>query len=1067
MLKTSKQNRFKTAAMAAALAATALVPLSAHAAGLGRITVLSSLGQPLKAELEVTANRDELTSLAAKLAPAEAFRVAGIEYASALSTLRFSREVKERGGKRYVEITTDRPVNEPFIDMLVELSWGSGRLVREYTFLLDPPELAQKAPPPVVAPPEARPIESLPIQSAVQAPVVAPTELRTTPAIQTPPVRATAPAPIEARPKPLATETVPAAKKSAPLAAPAPAPAKTAAPATRETKSGDTLGKIANEVRPEGVSLDQMLVALFRSNPDAFNGNMNRMSSGKILKVPDADTVRSVDATEARREVLAQSSDFNAYRRKLADAAASGTTGTSAGGRSSSGKITAKVEDKVPPAATGKDKLEVSRTEAAPASKLDPKLAGKAPLEGRLSALEEDLASRERALRDASSRIAQLEKNLTDLKKLAELKSEAGATLQKQADAAKPAAPPPVVATVEKPAPVPAKVAPPAPPTPASEPPKTSLASVPPVASSAEAPKEVPAAPATPPAAPPPPKKKVFIPEPEPEPDFLEENGPLVFGGAGIIALLLGYLGFSAYRRKKQDAVAEVEAPVSEAAPSTNSVFSETTAESIDASMLASGDLSVSDSIPDTSGGAVDPLVEADTYLAFGRDAQAEEILLEALKTEPTRHAIHVKLLEIYSARRSTMQFNTLARDLRDQTGGRGSDWDRALAMGAALDPTNALYQAAEEVLPVEASVEDTVIVAAVDSAPESLDTEATMILAAPVMLEEPAPEPTAPATEEVASFDFDLDLGEPATAETESATELVAADTASADNVLDFDLDLGEPESEVAPATEPVAEPASDSAMALDIDFDLDAPTESPSAAEPVVEVVAIDVEPVPDSPTDEQTNALDIDFDIEAPALPAEPEAAEPAIELPAIQIADIETPATDNAIDFSLDLELPAAEDSSDAAVALPEIAAVETPQASADTSIDFDFDLGEADSATSAPSLPEAAAPVLDLGAINLELDTPADTPLQDLAAMDFDLDAATSDDAAPADSESQLELPVEEAIADNPEAATKLELAIAYEEMGDREGARELLEEVLKEGSPPQAAAAQTKLDSLV
>ena len=82
-------------------------------------------------------------------------------------------------------------------------------------------------------------------------------------------------------------------------------------------------------------------------------------------------------------------------------------------------------------------------------------------------------------------------------------------------------------------------------------------------------------------------------------------------------------------------------------------------------------------------------------------------------------------------------------------------------------------------------------------------------------------------------------------------------------------------------------------------------------------------------------------------------------------------------------------------------------------------------------------------------------------------MDFDLDAATSDDAAPADSESPLELPVEEAIADNPEAATKLELAIAYEEMGDREGARELLEEVLKEGSPPQAAAAQTKLDSLV
>jgi pilus assembly protein FimV len=82
----------------------------------------------------------------ARVASIEAFRQAGIEYSPALVNLRFSKEIKERGGRRFIELSTDRPLNEPFIDMLVELSWASGRLVREYTFLLDPPDLNRPAP---------------------------------------------------------------------------------------------------------------------------------------------------------------------------------------------------------------------------------------------------------------------------------------------------------------------------------------------------------------------------------------------------------------------------------------------------------------------------------------------------------------------------------------------------------------------------------------------------------------------------------------------------------------------------------------------------------------------------------------------------------------------------------------------------------------------------------------------------------------------------------------------------------------------------------------------------------
>ncbi len=173
MPNTDKRNRFKATVLAAAIA---VLPLATHAAGLGKITVLSALGQPLKAELEVTATRDEAPSLQARVAAADAFRQAGIEYSPALMTLRFSRDIKERGGRRYLEISTDRPLNEPFIDMLVELTWASGRLVREYTFLLDPPDLAAKAVPAPVAAPEVKtePAMVKPVEKAA-APVAAET----------------------------------------------------------------------------------------------------------------------------------------------------------------------------------------------------------------------------------------------------------------------------------------------------------------------------------------------------------------------------------------------------------------------------------------------------------------------------------------------------------------------------------------------------------------------------------------------------------------------------------------------------------------------------------------------------------------------------------------------------------------------------------------------------------------------------------------------------------------------------------------------------------------------------
>ena len=929
MQKRQKRITLKATVLAVALAA---LPLAAGAAGLGKLTVLSGLGQPLKAEVDVSASREEVGTLSARLAPADAFKQQGIDYVAALSGVRMAID-KRPNGQPYVRITSERALNEPFLDLLVELSWGSGRLVREYTFLLDPPaDLSPKLVATPVTPPETK-AEAKPVVTEAAKP-------------------AAAPAPVEAKPE---------AKVEAKAEAKVKAEAKEAAkPADgRQVKRGDTLGKIAAELKPEGVNLDQMLVALFRSNKEAFDGdNMNRLRAGKILKVPEAEQLSAVDAAEARKIVVAQSTDFNAYRRKLSEAVAQAPAKEEAPKQAAAGKITPKVEDKAPAAPAGKDKLEVSRTEAAKDAK-----GGK--VQGRVTALEEDLVARDRALKEASSRVAELEKNVGDLKKLAELKSPGAAQLQQQAqkpaeakkpepvapakpaEAAKAPVAPPVVAAAPAPTPAkPAEVAKPAEPPKVAEAPKPAEAAKPTDAKpEAAAPTAAPAKPAD--AAPPPAKKKPVPPPPPPEPTFMEEFGMMVFGGAGVVTLLLGYLGFTAMRKKRMAKAAAAE-PVSEMTGSdltANSVFGTTGGQSVDTGAALHTDFGQG---PAGAEEGVDPVAEADVYMAYGRDAQAEEILIEALKKEPTRLAIHLKLLEIYSARKAAKPFETLAMDLKGLTGGSGQEWEKALVMGQALDPNNPLYgappaPAVEQAPPPPSNVASTVILT--PDQPEKMQSTVTM----PGQLAHMAAAAEAnPPVEEVSSLDFDLDLGGPTDAQSAAPGEAAAVETSA----LDFDLDLGGPAAEATPA-------------AAGLDIDLGPGAEEPTAA------------------------------------------------------------PAGDLGIDFALDASPPPA--------AAP---ALEAPAAPASTSggLDFDFDIGAP--AAAAPA--EPAAPALDLGGISLELGEPA---------------------AAEA---TAVEAPAE----DNPEVATKLELAQAYEEMGDKDGARELLQEVLKEGSAAQQETASARLAQL-
>lgn len=247
--------------VALALAGVIASPL-AGALGLGAIEIKSALNQPLDARIPLLpADEHELETLAVRLASAEAFQRAGIDRPFLLTRLKFDIV---QGSDPYVRISTDQPVKEPFLDFLVEADWARGRLVREFTLLLDPPVFGGAG---LVAP------------RVVPAPSVSPTQTAQT---ATPP------------------STFAASAAAAPSAASRPAGATRYGPVS----ANDTLWKIAQNVRPDtSVSLNQTMVALLHANPDAFiDGDMNRLKRGSILEIPDAATIAAIGAAEADRE---------------------------------------------------------------------------------------------------------------------------------------------------------------------------------------------------------------------------------------------------------------------------------------------------------------------------------------------------------------------------------------------------------------------------------------------------------------------------------------------------------------------------------------------------------------------------------------------------------------------------------------------------------------------------------------------------------------------------------------------------------------------------------------------
>jgi pilus assembly protein FimV len=344
-----KNTKFKQWVIAALL----LLPWTGHAAGLGRLTVLSSLGQPFQGEVEIVAARsEEIGTLSARIAPQDAYRQANLQYSPGLSGMRLSIE-KRPNGDPYIRITSNRPTTELFINLLIELNWSTGQYKREYSALIDPPAIE-------------------PAQPVASAPAAEP----------------------QVRPVPAPQASIPATTL---------APAK--APAGAEygpVKRGETLSKIAASVKPEGISLEQVLVGVYRTNPDAFMKNMNRLKAGKKLQIPGKEQLAAVKQQEAIEEVRVQTADWNKYRRRLADMAGASEGKTPMRQR---GKL--RVEDK---AAGGKEGKPVLRLSSGQQSGSAADSAKGRSREDRVRALEEELIAQERALNEANERIKRLEK---------------------------------------------------------------------------------------------------------------------------------------------------------------------------------------------------------------------------------------------------------------------------------------------------------------------------------------------------------------------------------------------------------------------------------------------------------------------------------------------------------------------------------------------------------------------------------------------------------------------------------------------------------------------------------
>jgi len=753
----------------------ALSPLVSHALGLGKLELKSALNQPLDAEIDFTSISDaELKGLKVSLAPRADFESAGAERLPLLSQIKFI-VTKRPDGRPYLQLKTDEPVVEPFLFVVLQVEWAGGRLVREYTALLDPPSYVVGKPAAVASPQTAPTIvaPSAPSPSTVETvppPTPAKPEDETRLATPAPP----AAEPLAARPPPQEVSPRPGETQEVQI----PAPAETTLPAVSAqgtdwsnaveytVRPGDTLWAIAQRIRTDGqLSTEQVILAIFRNNPDAFfRNNVNNVYAGKILKIPERDAVEATPLTEARREFRAQYSAWKEYKTQLAargrglkvePEAAETPAPTPSGSAQSKPTEEKKESTATAPTKESEELLKIVRSTGEEKQKAGEKSAEtesskatesreRTALAERVATLDESLESKRLENRELSEKVGQVRSQIKNEKRLIELENQ---TLAQQT--AKPAEPKPEMPKAEaKPEPAP-KPAPEA---------KTATPPPPPAKPVKPAPK-----PRVRPAPPPPPEKGLV--------DTILEtvtDGSVLPLVGGVLVLLVGGVLF-VYMRRRRRSIAEFE----ESILASDAIATEATPTSAETTgQVTTGDTSF---LSDFSKGGmgqvhtdeVDPVAEAEVYLAYGRDETAEEILKEAIVKNPERHELKQKLLEIYAQRNDVGAFETLAEELYAAVAGRGSKvWEKVEEMGRKLNPDNPMFRGGAP----EPRGAPPASRAPTEPSPKTVPAADTFGAAAPTQV-----------VDQSTSVEFEF--------ETEAGSQSAAADTGSIEFGLDTDL--------------------------------------------------------------------------------------------------------------------------------------------------------------------------------------------------------------------------------------------------------------------------------------
>lgn len=594
-------------------AATALTSEMVYALGVGEVTLKSALNQPLVAEIELLdAKTLAPGEVVPGLASAEDFNRAGIDRPYFLTDLTFT-PVLRPDGKNIIRVSSTKPVREPYLNFLVEVLWPSGRLLREYTLLLDPPLYSPETAA-AVAP-------QLPTAAPVARPTGAP--------------RATSQA--------------------------APARSSTAAsPAGNEYKvaSNDTLWEIAERTR-QGGTVHQAMLAIQDLNPDAFiGGNINRMKNGQVLRLPSAEQIASRSQTEAIEQVAQQNASWRQGRAQPVSERQLDARQRSAAGAAPSRSETGDSLRLVAPE-TGRSTAGSDTGTAADAK----------ALRDRLATAEESLDSSRRENLDLNDRLKDLEGQLEKLQRLMQLKDDQLAKLQAQLGAepvGETAAPEEAVvasgsAEAEAPgadiATEPEAAEPETEVTPVAQEPESAAKPAP-----AAAP--APATPAAPPA------------EPVAD-SYLQQlmANPLLLAALGGSALLLLLVALMAVSRRNAMKEAELqESLLADSEPDNLYVEKPALAvadlEVTDNQVVAPASDDALDSI---AGMANDPIAEADIYIAYGRFNQAADLLQNALNDEPQRTDLRLKLMEVYAELGDRDGFARQEAELRDIGGSSAS----------------------------------------------------------------------------------------------------------------------------------------------------------------------------------------------------------------------------------------------------------------------------------------------------------------------------------------------------------------------------------------------------------